>query len=83
MKNVSSFVITRVITRDVVRDSFNSIRNFFGMRLRNFEDKIMINYNEMVKEMNLKYAYVVWFRASFNPLVNGSCMINIYGEYKK
>ena len=75
------FIITRVITRDVLRDSFNSIRNFFGLRLRNFEKIIMKNTEEMTNEMRLKYK-VKWYRISFNPLVTGSVMINLYGEYE-
>ena len=75
------FIITRVITRDILRDSFNSIRNFFGLRIRNFETRIMKNTGEMTNEMRLKYN-VVWHRISFNPLITGSIMINIYGEYK-
>ena len=77
-----SFIITRIITRDVLRDSFNSIRNFFGLRLRNFETRIMKNHYEMIQEMELKYKNIIWYRISFNPLVSGSVMINIYGEYK-
>ena len=75
------FIITRVITRDILRDSFNSIRNLFGLRLRNFETRIMKNTEEMTNEMRLKYK-VKWYRISFNPLVTGSVMINIYGEYE-
>lgn len=77
---MKDFIITRVITRDVLRDSFNSIRNMFGLRLRNFETRIMQNHKEMLEEMRLKYN-VKWYRVSFNPLVKGSVMINIYGEY--
>lgn len=77
---MKDFVITRVITRDILRDGFNKIRNTFGLRLRNFETRIMKNADEMLEEMRLKYK-VKWYRISFNPLVTGSVMINIYGEY--
>lgn len=77
---VKDFIITRVVTRDVIRDSFNSIRNMFGLRLRNFETTIQKHTNEMLTEMRLKYE-VKWYRISINPLVNGSVMINVYGEY--
>ena len=75
------FIITRVITKDIVRDSFNGIRNMFGLRLRNFESAIQRHTNEMLEEMRLKYI-VKWYRISVNPLVNGSVMINIYGEFE-
>ena len=73
------FIITRVITRDILRDSFNGIRNMFGLRLRNFETRIMQNTEQMLEEMRLKYK-VKWYRTSFNPMAKGAVMINIYGE---
>lgn len=73
------FTITRVVTRDILRDSFNTIRNTFGLRLRNFEDRINKNSQEMLEEMRLTYN-VKWYRMNFNPLVTGSVMIVIYGE---
>lgn len=76
------FIITRVITRDILRDSFNGIRNMFGLRLRNFETAIQKHTDEMLEEMRLRYK-VKWYRLSINPLVNGSVMINIYGESEK
>ena len=75
------FIITRVITKDIIRDSFNGLRNIFGLRLRNFEFSIQKHTNEMLHEMRLKYK-VVWYRLSINPLVNGSVMINVYGEFE-
>lgn len=78
--NNKDFIITRVITKDIVRDSFNGIRNIFGLRLRNFENAIERHTKEMLIEMRLKYS-IKWYRISINPLINGSVMINIYGEY--
>lgn len=73
------FIITRVVTRDIIRDAFNGIRNTFGLRLRNFEFVIQKSTTEMLEEMRLRYK-VKWYRISINPLINGSCMINVYGE---
>lgn len=82
MTKTKDFLITRVCTRDIVRDSFNGIRNFFGLRLRNFEDVIQKHTKEMLEEMRLVYK-VKWYRISFNPLIKGSIMINLYGEYEE
>lgn len=73
------FILTRVVTKDILRDSFNGIRNTFGLRLRNFEVTIQKHTTEMLEEMRLKHK-VKWYRISINPLVSGSVMINIYGE---
>ena len=77
------FIITRVVTRDIVRDAFNSIRNFFGLRLRNFEFIIQKHSKEMLEEMRLVYPGFKWYRISINPLEKGAVMINIYGEYEE
>ena len=75
------FIITRVVTRDIVRDFFARIRNMFGLRLRSYEERINQGTKEMLKEMRLKYKHIRWYRISINPLVEGSAMINIYGVY--
>jgi len=75
------FEITRVVTRDIVTDSFQGLRNFFGLRLRGYESVLQKHIRLMMKEMKLKYK-VKWFRLIVNPLTNGSAMIILYGEGK-
>ena len=74
-----AFSITRVVTKDIITDSFQGLRNFFGLRLRGYEGMIDKHLTEVMEEAQLKYA-ISWFRLSINPLTNGSCMITIYGE---
>jgi hypothetical protein len=76
MKN---FSITRVVTKDLITDSFQGIRNLFGLRLRGYEAMINKHLKEVIKEMESKYI-PLWWRLSINPLVNGSVMITVYGE---
>lgn len=76
------FQITRVVTRDLLRDAFQGIRNLFGMRLRAYEDRINDSLKEMYEEMRLKYDDVKWYRVNINPLTSGAIMITIYGEYE-
>jgi len=76
------FILTRVVTRDILRDAFAGIRNIFGLRLRTYENMITKSTTELLKEMRLKYKKIKWYRISINPLVNGSAMINIYGVYE-
>jgi len=82
MAEEKDFIITRVVTRDVFRDWFASIRNLFGLRLRTYESLINKHIKEILEEMRLRYKGIVWHRISINPLVNGSAMINIYGVYQ-
>ena len=74
-----NFHITRVVSRDIVRDIFNSFRNFLGFRIRNWESNLNKHMTEMKEEMNLKYK-VEWYRKIVNPLERGSAMIIIYGD---
>lgn len=76
---VKQFQLTRVVTKDIITDSFQGLRNLFGMRLRGYESVLNKNINELFKEMNIRYN-VSWFRLIVNPLTNGSAMIIIYGE---
>ena len=76
------FIITRVVTRNFITDSFQWVRNLFGLRLRKYEDIIIKSHAEVIEEMKLRYKDVAWYRISFNPLVDGSIMINLYGELK-
>ena len=76
------FSITRVVTRDVITDFIQIIRNLFGMRLKGYEDVISTNIRELIKESEKKYK-IDWWRLSINPLTHSSIMITIYGEGNK
>ena len=73
------FNITRVITRDIITDSFQGLRNFFGLRLRGYEQVLKKHIKEMTEEMEIRYK-TDWYRIIINPLTNGSAMIIFYGE---
>ena len=79
-KVTKDFVLTRVVTRDIIRDSFAGIRNLFGLRLRTYETMIKKHTEELLEEMRLRYPKIKWYRISVNPLQAGSAMIVIYGE---
>ena len=74
------FVYTRVVTKDVLTDSFQSIRNFFGLRLRSYEKMIDQNSLELISIMKSEHKKIKWYRLSINPLISGSVMITLYGE---
>ena len=73
------FTLTRVVTRNIVTDSFQGIRNIFGLRLRGYERMLNQSIEDLMKEMDLKYD-VKWYRLIVNPLTKGSAMIILYGE---
>jgi len=73
------FSITRVVTRNIVTDTFQSIRNIFGLRLRGYEGMVQEAITEMIKEAELIYN-VKWFRLQVNSLGSHSSVIVLYGE---
>ncbi len=76
-----NFSITRVVTRDIVTDSFQGIRNMFGLRLRGYEKVINRHLKEIIEVAENQYV-IKWWRLSVNPLTTGAVMITIYGEGK-
>ncbi len=76
---MKSFRIVRVVTRDIVTDFFQGLRNFLGLRLRGYEKVLDKHLKEMLKEMELKYN-PKWFRVIINPVTNVSMMVIVYGE---
>jgi hypothetical protein len=78
-KMKEKFSMTRVVTRDIVVDFLQAVRNLFGMRLFRYEEMISKNISDLVGLMDKKYR-VEWWRLSVNPLTHSSVMITIYGE---
>lgn len=79
---MEKFSITRVVTKDIVTDAFQGIRNLFGLRLRGYEKMLNKNLKEILEVAEMQYK-IEWWRMSINPLTNGSAMITIYGEGTK
>jgi hypothetical protein len=77
---MKKFSITRVVTKDIITDSFQGLRNLFGLRLRGYEKMLNRHINELIRVAEEQYN-IKWFRLSINPLAKGSAMITIYGEY--
>ena len=80
MKKEKDFSITKVVTKNIVTDSFQSIRNLFGLRLRGYEKMINGTIKDLIEEMNIKFKEVSWFRLSINPMTKSSVMITVYGR---
>lgn len=74
-----SFSVTRVVTKDIVTDSFQGLRNLFGLRLRGYE-KMINKHTEELIAFTLEDRNIVWWRMSVNPLTTGSVMLTVYGE---
>jgi hypothetical protein len=76
------FSITKVYTKNIIIDSFQRIRNIFGLRLRGYEKMINRATDALLEEANTKYPKIKWWRLTINPLTKGSVMLTIYGEHE-
>jgi len=77
------FSITRVVTRNIVIDSFQGIRTTFGLRLRGYEKMINEATSILLKQMRSEYKKVSWWRVSINPIVKDAVMVTVFGEGTK
>ena len=75
-ETMEKFSITRVVTKDIITDSFQGLRNLFGLRLRGYENMLNKNIKELIDIAEIRYN-INWYRLSINPLTNGSAMITI------
>ena len=76
-----SFSVVRVATKNMIVDSFQGIRNIFGLRLRGYERMIKEHLDAAMNEAQITYPNIIWYRVSVNPLAKGSVMITVYGEH--
>jgi uncharacterized protein YbjQ (UPF0145 family) len=82
-KTLEKFNFQQVVTKNIVTDAFQGIRNIFGLRLRGYEKMIDAGIKEVMLKMSNSFD-VVWYRLIVNPLMKGSAMIIVYGEgFKK
>jgi uncharacterized protein YbjQ (UPF0145 family) len=79
-KKIKRFFITRVATKDIITDSFQGLRNFFGLRLRGYEAMLNKYIQQTIDDMELRYKDISWWKLSVNPLTKGSVMIVCFGE---
>ena len=80
---MKQFSITKVVTKNIVTDSFQGIRNLFGLRLRGYERMLNTAIEQNITEMNIKYKNIIWWRLSVNHLSKGSVMVILFGEYNE
>ena len=80
---IERFSLTRVYTKNIVTDSFQGIRNIFGLRLRGYERMINEGTKEIIELAESKYSKINNWKLSINPMAKGSVMITIFGEYEE
>lgn len=79
---MEDFHITRVMTKNILVDFLQGVRNILGIRLKGYERLLDKGITEAMEEMKKTYN-PKWYRLSINPLTHGSVMIVLYGEGEK
>lgn len=72
------FFYNRVISRNIITDWVQSIRNILGLELIAYTKAIKDNTEEMMR--SIEGMKVKWYRIDIEQFTNASIMINLYGE---
>jgi len=76
-KNITK---VRVVTKNFVVDIVASIKNFFGMRISQYEQMIERGQKEIWEEIDKEKIKLKWHRYEISQLTNGAMVIMLYGE---
>lgn len=80
MTKYKHFHRTRVVSRDFIKDFFQTVRSLFGMRLKGYEDRAKETIELIMKDIE-KEGNIKWHRINMQEVQDG-ILVNIYGEYK-
>jgi len=69
----------KVVSRNVITDFIQSIRNFLGLELKAYTNVIDQTVKELQSKINIP---LKWFRIDIEQMTRGSFLISIYGEKK-
>lgn len=72
------FFYTKVVSRNIISDWIQSIRNMLGLELKGYSNMIKAGADEIL--LNIKDKKTKWYRLDIEQLGNNGVMINLYGE---
>jgi len=73
------FFENRIVTKGVIGDITEGIRNRFGLRQRGYEEMVMDAADELIDDVHEEYE-VEWFRVDVNRFGAGAVSVNVYGQ---
>lgn len=79
---MNSIMKSRVMSKNVVIDIVARVKNFFGMRITQYEDLIEKAKKEIFDELDEEGIVLSWHRYQITELTNGALVIMLYGEEK-
>jgi uncharacterized protein YbjQ (UPF0145 family) len=70
----------RVVTANFLVDSWETLKNLFGLRQKEYEEMIKVGIDEATKELVQKYPCVKNVKIEITEVKNASIMVCAYGE---
>ena len=72
------FFYSKIVTRNVITDFVQGIRNFLGLDLLSYNEAINKTVNELFEQLNQE---IKWYKIDIEQIGKGF-LVAIYGDYK-
>ncbi len=79
--NKDIFMEIKVVSRNIITDWVQKIRNMLGLELKSYTNIIKETSEELLNKV--KTREIDWFKIDIEEFGRGGFMISVYGAYKK
>ncbi len=79
--NNDTFIEIKVVSRNIITDWVQGIRNMLGMELKAYTNAIKETTEELLNKA--KTREIDWFKIDIEEFGKGGFMVSVYGGYKK
>ncbi len=79
--NKDTFMEVKVVSRNIITDWVQRIRNLLGLELISYTNIIKETSEELLNKV--KTREIDWFKIDIEEFGKGGFMVSVYGAYKK
>ena len=76
-----TFMEVKVVSRNIITDWVQGIRNMLGLELKSYTNIIKETSGELLNKV--KTREIDWFKIDIEEFGRGGFMVSVYGAYKK
>ena len=76
-----TFLEVKVVSRNIITDWVQSIRNLLGLELKSYTNIIKETSEELLNKVKKKP--IDWFKVDIEEVARGGFLITVYGVYKR
>ena len=80
-ENKDTFMEVKVVSRNIITDWVQGIRNLLGLELKSYTNIIKETSEELLNKV--KTREIDWFKIDIEEFGRGGFMVSVYGAYKK